>query len=398
MVQPVYIVSYARTPIGRFMGQLAPLSATDLGGAAAKAALEKVPQIPLGDIDEVIFGNVMSANVGQAPARQIAHKAGLPDSVPATTLNKVCASGMKAAIVGAQSIICGSDIVLVGGAESMTNVPYYSPSTRSGARFGGTTLVDGLDDGLQDAYDKVAMGVFAEETAAEYKITREQQDDFSIRSFKRAQAAYAEKKLEYEIAPITVPGRKPITVTVDENLSRLDEEKLRAARPAFSKDPSATVTAPNSSALNDGAAALVLVSERKLKELNLTPIAKIIGWGDAEQRPQRFTTAPSLAVPKAIKHAGLTPSDINFYELNEAFAVVGLANCQILNLKPEQVNVYGGAVAIGHPLGCSGARIICTLATVLTNEGGKYGVAGVCNGGGGASAIVLERITQSGRL
>ncbi|KAK7203800.1 Thiolase, N-terminal domain-containing protein [Myxozyma melibiosi] len=388
----VYIVAAARTPMGSLLGSLASLSATDLGAHAVKAALAKVPQIKTESVETVYFGNVMSANVGQAPARQVAIKAGLGEHVVAATVNKVCASGMKAFIFGAQDIMVGTaDIVVVGGCESMTNVPHYA-AVRNGIKYGSGALVDGLQrDGLQDAYDNSFMGDAAEVCAAEHEISRQAQDDFAVESYKRAQKATSEGKFAAEIAPVELPGfrGKPgKTISVDEEQANLNEEKLRSARTVFKKD--GTVTAPNASPLNDGAAALVLVSAAKLAELGLTPIAKIRAWGEAAQAPVKFTTSPALAVPKALKMAGLSLADVDFFEFNEAFSVVGVANSKILGLSADKVNVYGGAVALGHPLGCSGARVIVTLASILKQEKGKIGVAAICNGGGGASAVVIE--------
>ncbi|KAG7877751.1 hypothetical protein KL937_004621 [Ogataea polymorpha] len=391
----VYIVAAARTPIGSFQGALSSLSYVDLGAHAVKAAVEKVPQIKPTDVEEIFFGNVLQANVGQAPARQVALKAGLGEDTPATTINKVCASGMKAIIFGAQHILTGSgDIVVAGGAESMSNTPYYLPNARGGLRFGDGTIVDGISrDGLNDAYDGKAMGVAAEKCASDHNISREEQDEFAIASYKKAQKAHAEGKFKSEIAPITIKGTrgKPDTVVeIDEETGKLNEAKLRSARTVFKQE--GTVTAPNASPINDGAAAVVLMSGKKVAELGVKPIARIVGWGDAAHAPVDFTTAPALAVPKAVKHAGLKMDDIDFFEFNEAFSVVGLANTMLLNLDPAKVNVYGGAVAIGHPLGCSGARVVTTLCSVLQQENGKYGAAGICNGGGGASAIVIERV------
>lgn len=391
----VYIVAGARTPIGSFQGSLSSLGYVDLGAHAVKAALEKVPEIKPTDVEEIFFGNVLQANVGQAPARQVAIKAGLGEDTPATTINKVCASGMKAVILGAQTILTGcADIVVAGGAESMTNCPYYLPAARGGMRFGDNTVVDGISrDGINDAYDGKAMGVAAEKCASDHKISREEQDEFAIASYKKAQKAHDEGKFKDEVAPVTIKGirgKPDVTVERDEEVGKLNEQKLKSARTVFQKE-NGTVTAPNASPLNDGGAALILVSEKKVKELGLKPIAKILGWGDAAHAPVDFTTAPSLAVPKAVKHAGLTLDDIDFFEFNEAFSVVGLANTKLLNLDLAKINVYGGAVAIGHPLGCSGARIIVTLMSVLTQENGKIGAAGICNGGGGASAIVIEK-------
>lgn len=396
MVEPVYIVSAARTPIGSFLSSLASLGYVDLGAHAVKGALEKVPQIKPEDVEEIVFGNVLSANVGQNPARQVGLKAGLLKTVVATTVNKVCASGSKAIIIGAQTILCGSaDIVVAGGAESMTNVPHYQTLSRLGSKFGDITLVDGIQkDGLFDAYNGEPMGNAAEKCAKDYGFSREAQDDYAVGSYKKAQAAHENGKFKNEIVPVTIKGSrgKPdVVVSVDEEAIRLNEAKLRLARPVFAKSEG-TVTAPNASPINDGGAAVVLVSARKLKELGIEPIAKIIGWGEAEREPVDFTVAPSLAVPKALKHAGVKIDDVDYFELNEAFSVVGLANTKLLEINPEKVNVYGGAVAIGHPLGCSGARIVVTLLSVLKQEKGKIGVTGICNGGGGASSIVLEAI------
>jgi acetyl-CoA C-acetyltransferase len=399
---PVYIVSTARTPIGSFQGSLSSLTYSDLGAHAVKAALAKVPQIKPQDVDEIVFGGVLQANVGQAPARQVALKAGLPDSIIASTINKVCASGMKAVIIGAQNIICGtSDIVVVGGAESMSNTPYYLPSARSGARYGDAVMVDGVQkDGLLDVYEEKLMGVAAEKCAKDHGFSREDQDNFAINSYKKAGKALSEGKFKSEIAPVTIKGfrGKPDTVIEnDEEIGKFNEERLKSARTVFQKE-NGTVTAPNASKLNDGGAALVLVSEAKLKQLGLKPLAKISGWGEAARTPFDFTIAPALAVPKAVKHAGLTVDRVDFFELNEAFSVVGLANAELVNIPLEKLNVYGGAVAMGHPLGCSGARIIVTLLSVLTQEGGRFGAAGVCNGGGGASAIVIEKIDSDAKL
>ncbi|KAF9875867.1 acetyl-CoA acetyltransferase [Colletotrichum karsti] len=394
---PVYIVSAARTPVGSFLGSLSSLSATQLGSHAIKAAVERVPQIKPEDVEEVIYGNVLSANLGQAPARQCALGAGLSQGVAATTVNKVCASGMKAIILGAQTILTGTaDIVVAGGTESMTNTPHYLPVLRNGAKYGNQTLVDGvLQDGLTDAYGKKEhMGMAAELCAKDHDITREQQDEYAINTYKKAQAATEAGIFAKEIAPIEVSGgrgKPAVKVDRDDEVKNLNEEKLKAMRPAFIPN-GGTVTAPNAAPLNDGAAAVVLMSEAKVKELGVTPIAKIRGWADAAREPERFTIAPALAIPKAIKHAGLTEKDVNFYEINEAFSVVALANIKLLNLDPETVNVFGGSVAIGHPLGCSGARIVTTLTTVLREKKAKIGVAGICNGGGGASAIVIESL------
>ncbi|KAK7431175.1 erg10, acetyl-CoA C-acetyltransferase [Neonectria magnoliae] len=391
---PVYIVSVARTPIGSFLGSLSSLSATQLGSTAIKGAVERAGIKPE-DVDEVFFGNVLSAGLGQGPARQCAIGAGLPQKTIATTVNKVCASSLKAIILGAQNIMLGtSDIVVAGGTESMSNAPHYLPNLRTGAKYGDQTLVDGvLKDGLTDAYNKKEhMGLSGELCAQDYELTREAQDEYAINSYKKAQAA-TEAGLFTEIVPVEVSGgrgKPAIKIDRDDEVKNLNEAKLKAMRPAFKSD--GTVTAPNAAPINDGAAAVVLASEAKVKELGLKPIAKILGWGDAEREPERFTVAPALAIPKAIKHAGLKPEQIEFYEINEAFSVVALANLKILALNPETVNVYGGAVAIGHPLGCSGARIVTTLTSVLKEKKAKIGAVGICNGGGGASALVIESL------
>ncbi|CUM45421.1 Acetyl-CoA acetyltransferase IA [Debaryomyces fabryi] len=398
----VYIVSAARTPIGAFQGGLSSLTYSDLGSHAVQAALKKVPQIKAEEVEEIIFGGVLQANVGQAPARQVALKAGLPESIVATTVNKVCASGMKSIILGAQTILTGTaDIVVAGGAESMSNTPYYVPSARGGARYGDAVMVDGVQkDGLLDVYENKLMGVAAEKCAKDHSFSREDQDEFAIGSYTKAGNAQKAGKFENEIAPVTIPGKrgKPdVVVSNDEEVGNFDEARLRSARTVFQKE-NGTVTAPNASSLNDGGAAVILVSEKKLKELNLKPLAKISGWGEAARSPIDFTIAPSLAIPKALKHANLSMDDIDFFELNEAFSVVGLANAKICNIPSKKLNVYGGAVALGHPLGCSGARIVVTLLSVLAQEGGKVGIAGVCNGGGGASSIVIERFDHDSKL
>ncbi|SCU85163.1 LADA_0D06018g1_1 [Lachancea dasiensis] len=396
MNEKVYIVAASRTPIGCFQGSLASKTYVELGSTAVAGALAQVPNLKASDVDEIFFGNVLSGNVGQAPARQVALAAGLSKSIVATTVNKVCASGMKAIICGAQTIMCGNaDVVVAGGAESMTNTPYYMPAARAGAKFGGTTLVDGIQrDGLNDAYENQAMGVYAEKCARDHQFTREQQDDYAIASYQKAQKAQTEGKFDRELAPVTIKGfrGKPDTlVKQDEEPAKLNVEKLRTARTVFQKD-NGTVTAPNSSPINDGGAAVILVSESKLKELGLKPLAAIKGWGEAAQEPADFTWSPSLAMPKALKHANVELGDVDFFEFNEAFSVVGLANPKLLGIPLEKVNVYGGAVAIGHPLGCSGARIVVTLISVLAQEHGKIGAAGICNGGGGASAVVIEAV------
>ncbi|GAN09574.1 acetyl-CoA acetyltransferase [Mucor ambiguus] len=391
----VYIAAAVRTPLGGFNGSLASLAATKLGSIAIEAAVKKA-NLPVEAVEEVIFGCVLSAGLGQNPARQAALGAGLKDETIATTVNKVCASGMKAVIMAAQSIMLGNaEVIVAGGMESMSNTPYYLPKQRFGSTYGNTEVVDGIvKDGLTDVYNNYLMGVAAEECAAEYEISREQQDDYAIESYKRAQAAFAAGHYKEEIVPVTVSGgrgKPDRVVEQDDEVAKLNEEKLRAVRPAF-QPKNGSVTAPNSSPLSDGASALVIASKEAVEKYNLPVIAKISGWGEAAQAPARFTTSPALAVPKALKHAGLTAEDISFYEINEAFSVVACANKKILNLSADKVNVWGGAVAMGHPLGCSGARIITTLSSVLKGNDGKYGVAAVCNGGGGASAIVIERL------
>ncbi|KAI0869959.1 acetyl-CoA acetyltransferase [Hypoxylon argillaceum] len=393
---PVYIVSVARTPVGSFLGTLSSLSATQLGATAIKAAVERVPQIKPEDVEEVFFGNVLSANLGQAPARQCAIGAGLPNTVPCTGVNKVCASGMKAIIFGAQTILTGNaSIVVAGGTESMSNTPHYLPVLRNGAKFGDQSLIDGmLKDGLTDAYKKEHMGLAAELCSDDHGVSREEQDAYAIATYQRAQEATAAGVFSKEIVPVEVSGgrgKPPVQITTDEEVKNLNIDKLKTVRPVF-KPKDGTVTAANAAPLNDGASAVVLMSEAKVKELGVTPIAKILGWGDAAREPERFTTAPALAIPKALKHAGITDKDVDFYEINEAFSVVALANIKLLSLDASKVNVFGGSVAIGHPLGCSGARIVTTLTTVLREKKGKIGVAGICNGGGGASAIVIESL------
>ena len=387
----VYIISAVRTPIGSFGGSLKDLSATQLGAAAIKGALEKAG-ISGDKVNDVLMGCVLQANLGQAPARQASKLAGLPDHVNCTTVNKVCASGMKAIAQGAQSIALGdADIVVAGGMESMSNVPYYAPNLRWGNKYGNTSLVDGLaHDGLTDVYKNYAMGNAAELCASECNISRKEQDDFAIESYKRSQAAAKNGKFDTELIPVTIPQRKgdPIVFKQDEEPFNVKFDKIPELKPAFQKE--GTVTAANASTMNDGAAALVLTSKEKAEELGLKPIARIVSYADAEQAPEWFTTSPALAVPRAVQKAGLKMEDIDFWELNEAFAVVGIENTRRMKLDPEKVNVHGGAVSIGHPLGCSGARIIVTLINVLKENNGKYGAAGICNGGGGASAMVIE--------
>jgi acetyl-CoA C-acetyltransferase len=390
-MKTVYIVSAVRTPIGSFGGGLKDFSATQLGAFAIKAAVERAGLQP-SQIQEVLMGCVLQANLGQAPARQAAKFAGLPDSVICTTVNKVCASGMKAIAQGAQSILLGdNDIVVAGGMESMSNVPFYSPKLRWGNKYGDVMLLDGLaKDGLTDVYKNYAMGNAAELCAKECNISRDEQDAFAIESYKRSQQAWASGKFNDEVVAIEIPQRKgdPVKFAKDEDPFNVKFDKIPELKSAFIKD--GTVTAANASTMNDGAAAVVLMSKEKADELGIKPLAIIKSYADAEQAPEWFTTTPSLAVPKAVAKAGLQMSDIDFVELNEAFSVVGIANIQKMKLDPSKVNVNGGAVSIGHPLGCSGARIIVTLINVLKQNGGKLGAAGICNGGGGASAMVVE--------
>lgn len=392
-MKEVYIVSAVRTPIGSFGGVLKDLPATKLGAAAIKAAVEKAGIRPE-QVNEVLMGCVMQANLGQAPARQAAKFAGLPDNVVCTTVNKVCASGMKAIAQGAQSILLGdSDIVVAGGMENMSSVPFYVENLRWGNKYGDSKLIDGLSkDGLTDCYNNFAMGCAADICATENKISREEQDAFAIESYKRSQAAWDAGKFKDEVVPVEIPSKKgePVVVSKDEEPWNVKFDKITSLKPAFGKE--GTVTAANASTMNDGAAAVVLMSSDKAKELGIKPIAIIRGYADAEQEPVQFTTTPSVAVPAAVKKAGLQMSDIDFVELNEAFSVVGIVNTQKMNLDAAKVNVNGGAVSIGHPLGCSGARIIVTLINILNQNHGKYGAAGICNGGGGASAMVIEKV------
>jgi acetyl-CoA C-acetyltransferase len=389
----VYIISAVRTPIGSFGGALKDVPATKLGATAIKAAVEKAGIKPE-QVDEVLMGCVIQANLGQAPARQAAKYAGLPDKVICTTVNKVCASGMKAIAQGVQSILLGdSDIVVAGGMENMSAVPFYIESMRWGNKYGATNIIDGLQkDGLTDCYSTFAMGCSADVCAAENKVSREDQDAFAIESYKRSQAAWESGKFTNEVVPVEIASKKgePVVVTKDEEPWNVKFDKIASLKPAFGKE--GTVTAANASTMNDGAAAIVLISKEKADELGVKPIAKILSYADAEQEPEWFTTTPSIAVPRAVKKAGLQMSDVDFVELNEAFSVVGIVNSQKMNLDPAKVNVNGGAVSIGHPLGCSGARIIVTLINVLKQNNGKIGAAGICNGGGGASAIVIENI------
>ncbi|KAK9084600.1 hypothetical protein Sjap_025011 [Stephania japonica] len=389
----VCIVSVARTPMGDFLGTLSTLSATQLGSIAIECALKRA-NIDPSLVQEVFFGNVLSANLGQAPARQAALGAGIPNSVICTTINKVCSSGMKATMLAAQTIQMGlNDIVVAGGMESMSNAPKYLVEARKGSRFGHDTIIDGmLKDGLWDVYNDFGMGVCGEICADKFKISRKEQDDYAIRSFERGIEAQNSGAFDWEIAPVKVStgrGKPPSVINKDDGLLKFDPAKLRKLRPSF-KENGGSVTAGNASSISDGAAALVLVSGEKALQLGLKVIARIRGYADAAQAPEWFTTAPSLAIPKAISSAGLDASQIDFYEINEAFSVVALANQKLLGLNPGKLNAHGGAVSLGHPLGCSGARILVTLLGVLRHRGGKYGVAGICNGGGGASALVLE--------
>lgn len=392
MAREVVIVSAVRTPIGSFGGSLAEVSATQLGAAAIKGAVERAGVAPEA-VQEVIMGSVLQANLGQAPARQASKFAGLPDSVQATTVNKVCASGMKAVMMATQDILLGdADVVVAGGMENMSRTPFYLEQARYGYRFGNGQLIDGIGkDGLTDVYHQTAMGVSADNTAKEHKITREEQDAFAIESYTRAANAWKADKFADEVIPVTVKTRKgDVVFAEDEQFKAANFEKIPTLKPVFTKE--GTVTAANASAINDGAAALVLMSAEKAKALGLKPLAKVLSYADAEQAPEWFTTTPAKAVPRAVEKAGLKMSDISFYELNEAFSVVGIANTRLMDLDPAKVNVNGGAVALGHPLGCSGARIIVTLINVLKQNGGKYGAAGICNGGGGGSAIVIEAL------
>lgn len=393
MSREVFIIAAVRTPIGSFGGVLKNYTATQLGAFAIKGAMDKI-NLDVNLVDEVYMGSVIQAGLGQAPARQAAKLAGLPDKVICTTINKVCASGMKAIALAAQNILLGdAEIIVAGGMESMSNVPFYNMHQRWGNKYGDTTLLDGLaKDGLVDVYDQVAMGNFADLCATENHISRADQDAFAISSYTKSQAAIEQGLFLNEIVPVMIPQKKgdPITITKDEEPFNVKFDKISSLNPAFSK--TGTVTAANASTMNDGAAAIVLMSGEKMKALGLKPIAKITSFADAEQDPKWFTTAPALALPKALEKAKLTTSDINFFEFNEAFSVVGIVNTKLLHLDPSKVNVRGGAVSLGHPLGCSGARIIVTLAHVLQDHQAKYGAAAICNGGGGASAMIIERI------
>lgn len=392
-MKEVYIVAYGRTPIGSFNGSLSTKTGVELGSIAIKAVMERVG-IKGDQVEEVIMGNVLQANNGQAPARQAAVNAGAGMSTACTTINKVCASGLKSIALAAQSIQLGIyDITIGGGFESMTNSPYYIPSGRNGYRYGNGEIIDAIvRDGLQDPFKKNMMGNVAEICAKKYNFSREQQDEYAINSYKRAQAAYEKGQFKDEIIPVEIPqrGGESKWVMEDDEYKNIKWDKVATVKPAFEKE--GTVTAVNASKINDGAAAMVLMSKEKMESLGLKPIAKVIGYADAEQDPDWFTTTPAIAIPAAVKRAGLQMSDIDFFEINEAFSVVALANLQEMNLDINKVNVQGGAVSLGHPIGGSGARIACTLVSVLKNNNAKYGVAGICNGGGGATAIVIENI------
>lgn len=392
-MKEVYIVAAVRTPIGSFGGSLASLTAVQLGAIAVKGAMQKINLDPK-QVQEVFFGNVISSGLQQAPATQVAVAAGLGYDIPCTLVNKVCASGMKAIMLGAQSIMLGqNDVVVTGGMESMSNIPYYLMKARYGFKYGNGEVLDGLTyDGLTDVYNRCAMGVCADNTAKEMKITRQEQDAYAINSYKRSAAAWAAGKFKDEIIPVEITGKKgDVTLFAeDEEYKNVNFEKIPGLKPVFTKE--GTVTAANASTINDGAAAVILMSKEKAKELGITPVAKIRGFADAAQDPMWFTTTPSLAVPKAMKIAGVETGDVGYYEINEAFSAVALANNQLLKIDPEKINVNGGAVSLGHPLGASGARITITLANILRQNNSSIGVAGICNGGGGASAVVIERL------
>lgn len=391
-MQEVFIVSAARTPIGSLGGVLAGVNVIELGKTAVKAAMERAG-VSGNQIDEVYMGNVLQANVGQAPAQQVSIAAGINTKTPCTTINKVCASGMKAIMLGAQSIMLGDNhIVVVGGMESMSNAPHYLPSGRTGIRYGNGEILDAIvRDGLQDPYKKYMMGNAGEVCAKHYSFSREDQDAYAIDSYKRAQDAYAKGYFKDEIVPVVIPSKKEeVVITEDEEYKKFDESKVGALRPAFDKE--GTITAINASKINDGASAMVLMSGEKVKELGLKPLAKIVSFADASQDPEWFTTTPSKAIPKALNKVGLKTEDIDYFEINEAFSVVALANMIELNIAHEKINVFGGAVALGHPIGNSGCRIVATLISILNHKGGKLGAAAICNGGGGASAIIVEKM------
>jgi acetyl-CoA C-acetyltransferase len=391
MAKSVYIVSAARTPIGSFNGALSTVQAPQLGAIAIKAALERASVAPE-MVEEVYMGNVVSANIGQAPAQQASILAGIPTTVNCTTVNKVCASGMKAIMLGAQSILCGdNNIVIAGGMESMSNIPYYLEKARTGYRLGHDKIIDGIiRDGLWDPYKDYHMGNAGELCSTTYKISREDQDDFARESYNRAVKAWAAGCFTDEVVPVEIAGKIPVTVSEDEEFKKSNFDKMGSLKPAFTKE--GTITAANASKINDGAAAVVLVNEEKLKELKLQPIARIVTYADASQAPEWFTTTPVKAMQKALDKSGLSVSDIDYFEVNEAFSCVAIINARELNIPTDKLNVWGGAVALGHPIGCSGARISITLASILKKNNSRYGMAGICNGGGGASALVLERV------
>jgi len=392
-MKKVVIISAVRTPIGSFGGSLSSLTAIQLGTTAIKGALSGAG-VEASEVNEVFMGNVVSANLGQAPARQAAVGAGIGYNVPCTTVNKVCSSGLKSVMFGAQSIMLGlNDVVVAGGMESMSNIPYYIPKARFGYKYGNGELVDGLQkDGLWEVYYGFPMGNCADNTAKEMNLTREMQDEYAIKSYERSAASWKNGKFKDEVIPVQVPQRKgdPLVISEDEEFKNVRFDKIPSLRPAFSKE--GTVTAANASTINDGASALVLMSEEKAEALGVKPLAVIRGFADAAQDPIWFTTAPALAIPKALKHAGVDANEVDFYEINEAFSAVALANIRELELDPEKVNIHGGAVALGHPLGASGARILTTLYHVMNQNKGNIGVAGICNGGGGASALVIEKV------
>lgn len=390
-MKEVFIVATARTPIGSFNGALTGVPATQLGATVIKAALERAG-IAAAEVNEVYMGNVLSANLGQAPANQASLAAGVPNNVPCTTVNKVCASGMKAIMLGAQSIMLGdNDVVVAGGMENMSAAPYYLDKARNGYKLGHGNVIDGIiRDGLWDPYKDFHMGNAAELCATEYKITREDQDAYAIESYKRAAAAWEKGYFKDEVVPVQVPGKQVVTVAEDEDYKKVIFEKVPTLKPSFQKD--GTITAANASNINDGAAAVVLVSGEKLKALGLKPLAKIVSFADASQAPEWFTTTPVKAINNALAKAGMKISDMDYAEVNEAFSCVPIANAKDLGLSLDKVNVWGGAVAMGHPIGCSGARIVVTLNSILHQQNARYGVAGICNGGGGASAIIIEKV------
>lgn len=391
-MQEVFIVSVARTPIGSLSGALAGVNVIELGKTVVKAAMERAG-VNGDQIDEVYLGNVLQANVGQAPAQQVSIAAGINTKTPCTTINKVCASGMKAIMLGAQSIMLGDNhVVVVGGMESMSNAPHYLPSGRTGIRYGNGEILDAIvRDGLQDPYKKYMMGNAGEVCAKHYSFSREDQDNYAVSSYKRAQEAYANGYFKDEIVPVVIASRKgEVSITEDEEYKKFDEAKVGALKPAFEKE--GTITAINASKINDGASAMVLMSGEKVKELGVQPLAKIVSFADASQDPEWFTTTPAKAIPRALHKANLNVEDVDFFEINEAFSVVALANMKEMNIAHDKINVFGGAVALGHPIGSSGCRIVATLISILKHKGGKLGAAGICNGGGGASAIVVEKV------